>query len=282
MELSRLEEFVISCLRPFIRVRHIAFIMDGNRRYARMSNLELSQGHLKGINKLISIVKICSKLNISTVTVYGFSLFNFYRSHEEISNLFNAFVETISPTGTLRDLCMELQCRIRFCGDLKFLGSEMGRRIKEIEDSSSLYDRIKLNVCVSYGSRNEMVKALSNTSEAGHGDRIRAFYGNLYTGLVEPPDILLRTSGVTRLSDFLCYQVSDPRNPKFCSAPSLPPFTSCQRCGPIYPFGASCTLWCTILCLAGGRRRRSRTRTTARSHERLSFVIWGSVSELGD
>ncbi|EKX72810.1 undecaprenyl diphosphate synthase, putative [Theileria equi strain WA] len=196
----RLKRCIIWVLGRFICVNHVAVIMDGNRRYAKSKAIKVSGGHAQGFYKLLQMVEICSLFGVSALTVYAFSLLNFRRSKEEICDLINLSIDVLSQNGQLRDFCKDVNCRIRFCGDFSFVGDDIKKMLKDVELKTSQYTGMTLNICLSYGARNEIANALKGKSEN--------FCENLSTSPFGPPEILIRTSGVTRLSDFLIYQAS--------------------------------------------------------------------------
>ncbi|KAK1936197.1 putative undecaprenyl pyrophosphate synthetase [Babesia divergens] len=187
--------------------------MDGNRRYARRLGLHIANGHRKGLEKLLEVVAICSALGVKAVTVYAFSLQNYRRSSHEINHLMAIASDSTRNGGSLREFAEREGCRIRFCGDFRFLGEELHPKLAQLERDTDIFDSISVNICMSYGARNDISRALECTRSSDFkGEDTCAkhsFYSNLVAGPCGPPQVLIRTSGVTRLSDFLIYQCSE-------------------------------------------------------------------------
>ncbi|UKJ88884.2 dehydrodolichyl diphosphate synthase [Theileria orientalis] len=196
---------MITVAKPMLRVNHLALIIDGNRRYAKYMNIKPSEGHMKGFHKLLEIIEFCSLLGIKMVTIYGFSLQNFSRTRIEISELLNMIVEMSGEGSHLEEFTKRVKCRVRFCGDFSFLGKDIRKILNKISEDTSEFNKITLNICASYGARNEIADALKKTSSTSP----REFYKHLSAGDCDPPNILIRTSGESRLSDFLIYQCSE-------------------------------------------------------------------------
>ncbi|KAK2196211.1 bifunctional Decaprenyl diphosphate synthase-like/Decaprenyl diphosphate synthase-like superfamily [Babesia duncani] len=206
MALKTWELWILRLLRPFIWVNHVAFIMDGNRRFARIHNLRPVDGHKYGLINLIQIIDICKQLGISTITVFGFALLNFNRKHEEIEGLFTLCSDSINENGSLRNMANSLKCRIRFYGDFSFIGEDVLKQVLDLENYTRVFTSMTINICIAYGARNEIARALDKSLDSKtKGERIQRFEEQL----VPKPNVLIRTSNVTRLSDFLIYQVSE-------------------------------------------------------------------------
>ncbi|ORM41301.1 DNA primase large subunit [Babesia sp. Xinjiang] len=193
---SRWSRVLLRVLRVLVSVKHVAFIMDGNRRYARHMGLAVEEGHRSGFTKLLE---------------------NYQRSEIEVSNLMSLAANTVLTESTLGNLA---SFRLRFYGDFRFLMKEVRDKFNEIEsDSEKRYQMsrteedksdVLINLCVSYGARNEISTAVERVSmDAAEDEREKAkkFYKHLVAGDECPPQVLIRTSGVTRLSDFLVYQL---------------------------------------------------------------------------
>ncbi|EAN31158.1 putative undecaprenyl diphosphate synthase family protein [Theileria parva strain Muguga] len=220
MKLTGFQEYMVFVMKPMLRVEHMALIMDGNRRYAKNLNLQQSQGHLNGFNKLLEILEFSSLFGLKVITIFAFSLLNFSRTRKEISDLLNLFVDLSGPKSQLEELCERIGCKIRFCGDFSFLGEDIKQILNDIQSKTNHYSKMTLNVCASYGGRNEIINALNkfnsnvennttfNTDNTNNNAR-EEYYRNLYTGDFTPPNLLIRTSGESRLSDFLIYQCSE-------------------------------------------------------------------------
>uniref|UniRef100_A0A3Q3X7R0 ditrans,polycis-polyprenyl diphosphate synthase [(2E,6E)-farnesyldiphosphate specific] n=1 Tax=Mola mola TaxID=94237 RepID=A0A3Q3X7R0_MOLML len=175
-ELNLIEKFSANILKAGPMPKHVAFIMDGNRRFARKKNMECLKGHMQGFNKLAETLRWCKHLNIPEVTVYAFSIENFKRTKDEVDGL------------------MELARQ-------KFL--------------KLLEERCFLNVCFAYTSRYEITNAVREMAWGVEQGLIKASDVSesllsecLYSNNSPNPDLLIRTSGEIRLSDFLLWQTS--------------------------------------------------------------------------
>lgn len=162
---------ILRLLRPFVAVDHVAFIMDGNRRYARHLGCDIANGHRKGLEKLLEVVSFCNALGIKTVTVYALSLQNYRRTHQEIKDLLSIAFEAVNNRGSLEEFAKSESCQVKFCGDFRFIGDELKENLKKLEKETEIFDRISLNICMSYGARNEISRALEcteKTKDAGY------------------------------------------------------------------------------------------------------------------
>ncbi|XP_066494687.1 dehydrodolichyl diphosphate synthase complex subunit DHDDS-like isoform X2 [Tiliqua scincoides] len=193
--------------------RHIAFIMDGNRRFAEKLKMKTLEGHSHGFAKLTELTGWCLKLGIREVTVYAFSIENFKRSKEEVDGLMELarkmFTRLLEEQITLEKhgLC------VRMPGDLTLLPQDIQELIAKIELATSQYNLCFLNICLAYTSRDEINHAVQELAwgvEQGllqPSDVSESLIDKcLYTYKSPHPDILIRTSGEVRLSDFLLWQ----------------------------------------------------------------------------
>eukprot|EP00834_Sanchytrium_tribonematis_P000697 NODE_13_length_54415_cov_0.522424.p31 type:complete len:226 gc:universal NODE_13_length_54415_cov_0.522424:44367-45044(+) len=200
--------FALNVLGKIIPIpRHIAFIMDGNRRYARKQMMETSKGHLSGFNTLIKILEYCLKSGVKIVTVYAFSLDNFGRTPEEVQFLMNLALEKFSEFNDQSSIIMENEIRIRVIGDMKKFPAEIQDICKKVEIMTSSHDKLLLNICFGYSSTWEIQKAMNNTQE-----QLESFPKYME---ISNPNLLVRTSGENRLSDFLLYQCTQGTQLKF-------------------------------------------------------------------
>ena len=190
---------------------HVAIIMDGNRRWAKKNNLETAQGHKEGAENLKRIAKFANKIGIKYMTVYAFSKENWKRSEEElgaimkllklyISDFFKSYDDNIKVNvlGRVNDLPKDLQ-------------SEINKAIDRTKNNTGLV----LNICFNYGGRDEIVTATKKIAEDVLSGKIKIedidetmVSNNLYTAGQPDPDLLIRTSGEERISNFLPWQIS--------------------------------------------------------------------------
>jgi len=228
------QDIVVNILKSGPVPNHVAFIMDGNRRYARAKGMETFKGHEAGSASLASIIEACHKLNIEFVTIYAFSIENFNRSPDEVEKIFEILVEKLN-TFLDHEKDYNKFVQIRIIGNRKFIPQETLKKLEKIERLTSVNHRLILNVCFAYTSRDEITHSIGNTVEKVLNQVITAsqinnqiLNDNFYFHPDTPPvDILIRTSGHTRLSDFLIWQVNENSTIEFINV-YWPEFTSIQ------------------------------------------------------
>lgn len=194
---------------------HLAVIMDGNRRFARKQNMQCIEGHLHGFDKLAEVLFWCSELGIMEVTVYAFSIENFKRSKEEVDGLMNLALKKMEHLVKEMDKLHEKGVCVRVLGNLSYLPVEIQRIIADVVLQTQKNTGCYLNVCLSYTSRDEMCNAIQELA-AGVQDGLlspnditeEALSQALYSRKSKDPDLVIRTSGEVRLSDFLLWQSS--------------------------------------------------------------------------
>ena len=191
---------------------HVAVIMDGNGRWARQRGLARVMGHRQGVEALKRTLRLCSDWGIGALTAYAFSTENWSRPGEEVSFLMTLFEQVLARE--LEALQKE-QVRIRFLGDLAPLPQKLQALITEATERSAANSGIHFNVCTNYGSRQELVqaaRALAAQVQRGELDPgaidESAFAAQLHTAGQPDPDLLIRTSGEQRLSNFLLWQLA--------------------------------------------------------------------------
>jgi len=191
---------------------HVAIIMDGNGRWGVNKGLTRSHGHNEGVSVLKNIIKFSKKLGIKVLTIYAFSTENWIRPHEEVSFLLNLFKKVLDDE--IIELNKEL-IKIKFIGDLSPFSEDLRKKFTEAENITKNNDEFTLNVCANYGGRQELVKvakelAMRSISGEIKPDQINEemFESHLYTGDLQDPDLLIRTSGEMRISNFLLWQLA--------------------------------------------------------------------------
>ena len=184
--------------------KRIGIIMDGNRRYAKMRNLKEIKGHTDGMETLLNLLKWSIKLNIEELTVFAFSIDNFKRTEEEVNNLMNLFKENFYKFANNKEA---LKSGIKICiyGKRDLFDNEIKNIFKEIEEKTKEGKTIKLNVCIGYNSTEEIYQAATKCDKNSKNLR-QEFESHLYGGYNCNPELLIRTSGETRLSNYLLYQ----------------------------------------------------------------------------
>ncbi len=190
--------------------RHIAIIPDGNGRWAKKRGLPRSIGHREGSMALKKVVIYCSQVGIKYLTVYAFSTENWKRPKSEVEALMSLLVEF------LRNAEKELDgsnVRIKVIGDVNGLPDELQKEIIRVEKLTSVNNGLNLNICLNYGSRLELLNAVKEIALKVKSGKLKAddidetqFDSCLYTSGIPEPDLLIRTSGEQRISNFLLWQ----------------------------------------------------------------------------
>ncbi len=182
-------------------LNHVAFIMDGNGRWGKKRNKGRNFGHLKGVETVKKIVKSSIKLKIPIVTFYVFSSENWKRPKSEISFLFklinNYFTKEIEKVITQG-------IKINIIGELNKLGSDINKNLKKSMSLTKKNKKITVNLAINYGSKAEIIQAFKKTKKIS----LKNFEKNLYTRNIPNPDILIRTGGHHRLSNFMLWQLA--------------------------------------------------------------------------
>ena len=184
------------------KVNHVAFIMDGNGRWGKKKNKGRNFGHLRGVETVRKIVSSSIKLKIPVVTFYVFSSENWKRPKAEISFLFrlinNYFTKEI-------DKVISEGIKINILGELGKLNSNLKKTLNKTMSLTNQNKKIIVNLAINYGSKNEIVNAIKKTKKKV---TIKNFEKNLYTNDLPNPDILIRTGGRQRLSNFMLWQLA--------------------------------------------------------------------------
>jgi undecaprenyl diphosphate synthase len=186
----------------------VAIIMDGNGRWAKRRRLPTAAGHRAGARTVRRIVEASIDLGIHDLSIFAFSTENWSRPREEVDALMDIFAETIERE--LPDLA-EQGVRVRFIGRRDRAPEELQRRMAGMEDRTELNSRLNLWVAFDYGGRAELVEAARRIVESGvDPDEIdeNVFAANLYAPDLPDPDLLIRTSGELRVSNFLLWQLA--------------------------------------------------------------------------
>lgn len=194
------------------KLEHIAFIMDGNRRWAKAHGLPVISGHEKGAETLTDIVKALDELGIKYVTVYAFSTENWKREKAEVDGLMNLLRKYLDKGFKEIE---QNNARIIFVGEREMLADDIVAKISEIEARTAQNKGITLCVALSYGGRQEIVSAVKKIAKSLQNGVLnikdvdeKKFSDMLYTKDLPDPDLLIRTSGEKRISNFLLWQLS--------------------------------------------------------------------------
>ena len=189
-------------------INHVAIIMDGNRRWAREHNLPTPAGHKKGVDSLREITRACDDLGIKYLTVYAFSTENWNRKQEEVDFLMDLVALT------LRNELAEMHnegVKISFIGDLTRLNDKLQKVIHNSVEKTKYNNGVNLQIALNYGSRDEITNAVKQIVNLGYTpDEItpQLISENLYTSDIPDPDLLIRTGGEKRISNYLLWQIA--------------------------------------------------------------------------
>lgn len=193
-------------------LRHIAIIMDGNRRWAKNKGLPSAIGHKKGVDALKKTVYACDDFGIKYLTVYAFSTENWNRKPEEVDFLMNLLGKTIQ--NELKEL-NDNGVVISFLGDLTKLSPKLQEILYHAIDVTKDNKGVNLQIAFNYGSRAEIVNAVKNISEKVKNGEMdvdditeNVVSNALYTSSIPDPDLLIRTGGEVRISNYLLWQIA--------------------------------------------------------------------------
>ncbi len=191
---------------------HVAIIMDGNGRWATKKGLPRSFGHKQGVNVLKEIIKVSKNLGCKVLTVYAFSTENWTRPTKEVDFLINLFSEVLK--NEIKKINEELT-KIKFIGDLTPFPENLKKIISSSESLTKNNNEFLFNVCVNYGGRQEIVKVAKELALKSSYGEIKPsaideelFNSELLTRGIKDPELLIRTSGEKRLSNFLLWQLA--------------------------------------------------------------------------
>ena len=183
--------------------RHIAIIMDGNGRWAKMRGLPRTAGHKVGAETFRRIAKHCKKLGIQYLTVYAFSTENWKRPKEEVDaimGLLGQYLREALPSMEKEHI------RVKFFGDLSVLDPELRELAEKANALSDTIEGVQANLCLNYGGRDELVRAAKACAEAGVEWTEENFGKFLYSADVPDPELVIRPGGEQRISNFLLWQ----------------------------------------------------------------------------
>ena len=190
---------------------HIAIIMDGNRRWAKNNNLDVRIEQKKGAETLENIVRYCNNIGIKYLTVYAFSTENWKRSKEEVGALMLLLQKYLDDFAKRADT---ENIKIQMLGDKENLPNGLAKGIDKIVEKTKTNTGLTFNVAFNYGGRDEIVKAVKNIALNVKDNNIdindineELISNNLYTKNIPDPDLMIRTSGELRTSNFLPWQL---------------------------------------------------------------------------
>ncbi|UCF13870.1 MAG: di-trans,poly-cis-decaprenylcistransferase [Thermoplasmatales archaeon] len=193
---------------------HVAVIMDGNRRFAKSFGLSPKAGHLFGRDKIEDVLDWCFELEINVLTIYAFSTENFNRSTDEVTTLMDLCKNELDRASKDSRIHKN-KVRVRVIGDLESLPEDIRRSANEIVDSTKEYDNYFFNIALAYGGREEIVEAIQQIVDDVKKGTLElkdisqsTVSSYLYTDGIPDPDLVLRTSGEERISNFLLWQLA--------------------------------------------------------------------------
>ncbi|MCI8416439.1 MAG: isoprenyl transferase [Lachnospiraceae bacterium] len=192
--------------------RHVAIILDGNGRWAKKKGMPRNYGHVQGSKTVEKICEEAYRMGIQYLTVYAFSTENWKRPKDEVDalmGLLRNYMKTCLKTAEKNRM------RVRVIGDLSGLDWDIRQRILELEEASKKNDGLRFQIAINYGGRDEMVRAMRKMAEDQAAGRLEVgeiteerFASYLDTAGIPDPDLLIRTSGELRLSNFLLWQLA--------------------------------------------------------------------------
>jgi undecaprenyl diphosphate synthase len=183
--------------------QHIAIVMDGNGRWANQRYLPRVAGHRQGVESLRKCVKACAARGISVLTVFAFSSENWNRPQDEVSGLMDLLISALA--GEVKPL-HESGVKICFVGDRSRVSERVGNGFAQAEALTAGNNKITLNVCFNYGGRWDIAQAAQKIAKAGQAITEEALSAAMSTAHVGDPDLLIRTGGEYRISNFLLWQ----------------------------------------------------------------------------
>jgi undecaprenyl diphosphate synthase len=192
--------------------RHIAIIMDGNGRWATQRSLPRAFGHVQGYATVQSITTACTRLGIDALTLYAFSTENWNRPKEEVDGLMTLIENSLwAEVPTMH----ENQTRLKVSGRVEQLPDSLQKAIREISADTSGNTALTLNLAINYGGRSEILDAVQRTAGLVQSGEMAIeditedyFSGQMYTSPLPDPDLLIRTAGELRVSNFLLWQIA--------------------------------------------------------------------------
>lgn len=193
-------------------LQHIAIIMDGNRRWAKNHMLPSAVGHQKGVESLKNTMRSFDKFGIKYLTVYAFSTENWNRKKEEVDFLMNLLAKTL--TDELDEMHKE-NVKIKFVGNIEKLSPKLIEILKNAENKTKNNTGVNLQIAFNYGARDEIVNAVKKIAQKALDGEIKIgeideklVSQNLYTAKIPDPDLLIRTGGEKRISNYLLWQIA--------------------------------------------------------------------------
>lgn len=192
------------------RIKHLGIIMDGNRRWAKQHGMKPWLGHKQGVEPVRTSLEFCVKNEIPYLTLYVFSLENFNRPQEELSYLFDVLANQIADQEL--DKLFQEGIKVRFIGDRALFPEKLKPLIDDIEEKTQYGHKLTLNLLFCYGGQQEIISACRQIGQACADGNLKPeditpqlFEQYLWMGPLPPPDLIIRTAGDQRLSNFLTW-----------------------------------------------------------------------------
>lgn len=208
------KHFVLAVLKTGPMPRHVGLIMDGNRRYSKDHNIPVKDGHAAGSDALVSVLHACHGAGVREISVYAFSIDNFRRADDEVNALFALMRDKLRLLCNPGGFVDTEDARLRIIGNKLMIPPDLLADFEAIENATASHTTHCLNVCIPYTARDDMAHAIravatqraANAVAKGHiSEQLLA--DNMYAGRATAPlDLLIRTSGHGRLSDFMLWQ----------------------------------------------------------------------------
>jgi tritrans,polycis-undecaprenyl-diphosphate synthase [geranylgeranyl-diphosphate specific] len=205
---------LIEDIKQYPVPNHVAVIMDGNRRFAQSLGLNPRAGHYFGKDKIEDVLDWCFELGINILTVYAFSTENFDRSTDEVKTLMELCKQELDRAAKDSRIHKN-KVKVRILGDIDSLPEEIKQSTDEIIESTKEYDNYLFNIALAYGGREELVEAIQQIADDVRKGKIDVeditqsmVSSYLYTDGIPDPDLILRTSGEERISNFLLWQLA--------------------------------------------------------------------------
>ncbi|KAI8989641.1 Di-trans-poly-cis-decaprenylcistransferase [Trametes punicea] len=224
---AKAEDAIISILSAGPIPQHVAFILDGNRRYARSKGMQVNEGHTDGFYNLRKMLEICIKLNVRCVSAYAFSIENFKRSPEEVNALMTLAEEKLLELCQKGEILDHHGIRLVIVGHRDMLPERVLAAAEKAENMTKHNNRAIFNLCMPYTSRDEITTAVRSVIQSRLEDdtdnteiTAEELDVHLMTSIAGSPplDILVRSSGVKRLSDYMLWQCSEDTQLQFSSS----------------------------------------------------------------
>lgn len=192
--------------------QHVAIILDGNGRWAKKKHLPRNVGHVQGSKTVERIIEDADNLGIKYLSVYAFSTENWKRPEEEVNalmKLLRDYLKTCIKRANKNNM------KVRVLGDVTGLSEDLQQRIREVEEATKDNTGINFSIALNYGSRDEMIRAMKHMAEDMEAGKVskeeiteELFAGYLDTKGIPDPDLMIRTSGEERLSNFMLWQLA--------------------------------------------------------------------------